>query len=79
MSYLFTFTYCSCFQGKNAEVVRHALLQWTTFCQHSLHMTLPLWVALHGMVHNFLELDKIVTHVISLLVFVILLFILFTL
>ena len=42
-------------------------------------MTLPLWVALHDMVHNFLELDKTVTHVISLLVFVILLFILFAL
>ena len=28
-------------------------------------MTLPSWVALHGMAHSFLELDKVVVHVIS--------------
>ena len=33
----FTFSYCSWdSQGKNAEVVCHSLLQWTTFCQNSL-------------------------------------------
>ena len=29
-------------------------------------MTHPSWVALHGMVHSFIELDKAVIHVISL-------------
>ena len=34
MSYLFAFSYCSWrSQGKNAEVVCHSLLQWTTCCQ----------------------------------------------
>ena len=32
-------------------------------------MTRPSWVALHGLAHSFVELDKAVTHVISLLVF----------
>ena len=33
VSYLFAFSYCSWgSQGKNAEVVCHSLLQWTTFC-----------------------------------------------
>ena len=27
------------------------------------------WVALHGMVHSFTELDKVVVHVISLIIF----------
>ena len=36
MSYLFAFSYYSWdTQGKNAEVVCHSLLQWTTFCQNS--------------------------------------------
>ena len=36
VSYLFAFSYCSWgSQGKNAEVVCHSLLQWTTFCQNS--------------------------------------------
>ena len=33
-------------------------------------MTHPSWVALHGMAHNFIELDKAVVHVISLVTFV---------
>ena len=34
--YLFAFSYCSWgSQGKNADVVCHFLLQWTTFCQNS--------------------------------------------
>ena len=32
-------------------------------------MTRPSWVALHGLAHRFIELDKAVIHVISLLVF----------
>ena len=32
-------------------------------------MTRPSWVALQGMAHSFIELDKAVIHVISLLVF----------
>ena len=32
-------------------------------------MTHPSWVALHGMAHSFLELDKAVIHVISLIIF----------
>ena len=31
-------------------------------------MTRPSWVALHGMAHSFIELDKAVVHVISWLV-----------
>ena len=32
-------------------------------------MTRPSWVALHGMAHSFIELDKAVVHVISLIQF----------
>ena len=32
-------------------------------------MTSPSWVALHGMAHGFIELDKAVVHVISLISF----------
>ena len=32
-------------------------------------MTRPTWVALHGMAHSFIELDKAVVHVISLIQF----------
>ena len=32
-------------------------------------MTRPAWVALHGMAHGFIELDKAVVHVISLVSF----------
>ena len=32
-------------------------------------MTCLSWVALHGMAHNFIELDKAVVHVISLVIF----------
>ena len=37
-------------------------------------MTRPSWVALHGMAHSFIELDKTVVHVISLISFLWLLF-----
>ena len=43
-------------------------LQWTTFCQNSPPW--PVWdVALHSMVHSFLELHKAVIHVIIRLAF----------
>ena len=46
-------------QGKNTEVVRHSLLQWTTFCHTS-----PPWPACLGWPHtawlSFIELDKAV-------------------
>ena len=32
-------------------------------------MTYPSWVALHGMAHSFIELDKVVVHVIRLVSF----------
>ena len=32
-------------------------------------MTHPSWVAIHGMAHSFIELDKAVVHVISLVIF----------
>ena len=40
-------------------------------CFTLLHstMTYPSWVALHGMAHSFIELDKAVVHVISLISF----------
>ena len=45
VSYHFAFSYCSWgSQGKNTEVVCHALLQWTTFCQTS-----PPWPARLGL------------------------------
>ena len=37
-------------------------------------MTCPSWVALHGMAHTFIELDKALVHVISLISFLWLLF-----
>ena len=78
VSYHFAFSYCSWgSQGKNTEVVCHSLLQWATFCQWSTILvdhifsepstiTCPSWVALHGMAHSFIELDKAVVHVIRL-------------
>ena len=32
-------------------------------------MTCPSWVALHGMAHSFIELDKAVLHVITMVSF----------
>ena len=57
-------------KGKNMEVVcKYFLLQWTTFCQNS-----PPWPIHHGwpiqgMAHSFIELDKAVVHVVSLISF----------
>ena len=67
---LFPFSYCSWgSQDKNAEVVCHSLLQWTTFMSEPSTMTHPSWVAPHSMAHGFIELDKVVVHVISLVSF----------
>ena len=65
VSYLFAFLYCLWgSQGKNPEMVCHSLLQWTTFCQNSLP-----WPVCLGMAHSFIELDKAVVHMISLVLF----------
>ena len=57
--YLLAFSYCLWgSQGKNTEVVCYSLLQWTMFCQNSRG------VALQGIAHSFIELDKAVVHVI---------------
>ena len=65
-SYL-AFSYCSwCSQGRSTEVVCHSLLQW----HHELStMTHPPWVALHGLAYSFIELDKTLIHMISLVSF----------
>ena len=47
---------------KNPSPVDHVLSELST-------MTRPSWVALHGMAHSFIELDKAVVHVISLVSF----------
>ena len=39
-------------------------------------ITHPSWVVLHSMVHHFIELDKVVVHVINLVSFVFVVFIL---
>ena len=39
------------------------------FLPESSTMTHPSWVALHSMAHSFIELDKVVVHVISLVSF----------
>ena len=65
VSYHLAFSYCSWgSQGKNTEVACHPLLQWTTLSDLST-MTCPSWVALQGMAHSFIELDKAVVHVIE--------------
>ena len=50
-------------------MVCHSLLQWTTFFSELSTMTHLSWVALHGMAHSFIELDKAVVHVIRLVSF----------
>ena len=66
--YLFAFSCCLWgSQGKNTEVVCHILSELST-------MTHPSWVALHGMAHSFIELDKAVVHVIRLISFLLLCF-----
>ena len=69
MSYLFAFSYCSWgSQGKYTEVVCHSLLQWTTFCQNSPPRPVCLgWPYMAWL--SFIELDKIMFHVIRLVSF----------
>ena len=69
VSYLFAFSYCSWgSQGKNTEVACHSLLQLTMFCQTSHHDLSILGGPTH-IAHSFIELDKAVVHVISLISF----------
>ena len=68
----FTFTFFILFMGSSRQEywrglpfsspVNHALSELST-------MTRPSWVALHCMAHSFIELDKAVVHVISLVSF----------
>ena len=58
------------------EVLKARILEWFAVPFSSGHillelstMTCPSWVALHGMVHSFTELDKAVVHVIRLVNF----------
>ena len=48
-------------------MVCQSILQGATFCQNSLPCL--SWVALQGMAHSFIELDKAVVHVIRLVSF----------
>ena len=64
----FAFSYCSWdSQGENTELVWHSLLQWTMFCQNSPPWPIRLGWPLHSVAHSFIELDKAVVHVISLI------------
>ena len=56
-------------QGKNTEVVCHALFPVDHVLSELSTMTPPSWLALHGMAHSFIELDKAVIQVISLFSF----------
>ena len=49
-------------------MVFHSLLKWTILSELST-MTRLSWVALHGLSHDFIELDKVVVYVISLISF----------
>ena len=69
MSYLFAFSHYSL--GSQGEYFR--ILKWFAFPSPVDHisselspMTHPFWVALHSMAHSFIELDKAVIYVISL-------------
>ena len=69
VSYLFAFSYCS-------WVLKARILKWFAISSPVDHvlselstMTCPSWVALHSMAHSFIELDKTVVHVISLISF----------
>ena len=66
VSYLFAFSYCSWgSQSKNTEVVCHSPLQWTMFCQNSPPRPVCLgWPYMAWL--SFIELDKIMFHVIRL-------------
>ena len=71
LSYLCAFSYCSWgSQGRKTEVVCHSFPSPVDHVLSELStMTHPYSVALHGMAHSFIELDKAVVHVISLVSF----------
>ena len=48
-------------------MVCHSLLQWDHILSELSIIIHPSWVALYGMAHSFVELDKAVVHVISLI------------
>ena len=57
-------------------VLKAGILMWFAIPFSSDHilselstMTHPFWMALHGMAHSFIELDKAVVHVIRLFSF----------
>ena len=52
------------FARQDTEVVCHSLFQWTTFKSELSTMTHLSLVALHGMAHGFIELNKAGVHVI---------------
>ena len=62
--YPFAFSYCSWgSQGRNTEVVCHSFPSPVDHILSELStMTRPSWVALRGMAHSFIELDKAVVH-----------------
>ena len=63
-------SYCSWgSQGKNAEVVLTFPSPVNHVSSELSTMTRPTWVALPDMAYNFIELDKAVVHVISLINF----------
>ena len=77
MSYLFAFSYSSwASQGKNTSWASQGSgLPFLSLVDHVLSelstMTRPSWVALHGMAHSFIEIDKAVIQVFSLVSFLI--------
>ena len=54
------------FVTNSVDIVEGAMFSDVDF---SATMTCPSWVALHGMAHSFIELDKAVVHVIRLVSF----------
>ena len=69
----FVFSHCSYgSQGKNAEVVFRSLFAVDNILSELSTMIRPSWVALHSMTHSFIELDKAVIHMISVVCFLLL-------
>ena len=57
------FSYCSWgSQHISTEVVCHSLLQWDHILSELSIIIHPSWVALYGMAHSCIELDKAVIH-----------------
>ena len=67
VSYLFAFSYSFWgSQGKNADMVCVPFSSGSCFVRTLYY---PSWVALHDMAHSFIELHKVVIHVIILVSF----------